>query len=401
MIKLFRKATGSTRTKSLEDRVEKPRATQPDKRPLPPADNVEPERALSAALSAKFGWLGGKKEAANEATIETITERIYEDDDRNTENVNLGFTSNSEKGPTRASGMRTSSRQSSNVSAEGSKRMDSLLSSADLHGSTGMTREFSETPIFQQPDTKSPELIYQNFLAFADPEVIEDKAGEEYVSVNEPELTIKWSPAGANPATKEVKLSRTPICEFAKAKIVGVVGPDDLLVEVIPSKISPDIMDAFNHVVTTRYQNNEAANASDAAKLLGSLNYGVKANGNLSKTFRVRLVGTMSPRPDQFYYCEAEKFVSKNIKGHRVSVAVYGVDAYGRAIADVVLTKINKSVSRALVKIGVLWHYPQLDVGDELKAVMRDAKENKRGLWAADKKPRAPWKSKKEGPAEE
>eukprot|EP00188_Purpureofilum_apyrenoidigerum_P004079 Plantae.Rhodophyta-Purpureofilum_apyrenoidigerum.ctg4460.p1 GENE.Plantae.Rhodophyta-Purpureofilum_apyrenoidigerum.ctg4460~~Plantae.Rhodophyta-Purpureofilum_apyrenoidigerum.ctg4460.p1 ORF type:complete len:406 (-),score=65.53 Plantae.Rhodophyta-Purpureofilum_apyrenoidigerum.ctg4460:107-1324(-) len=398
MIKIFRRGSGA-KNDALEDRMDKIRDAPPDKLPLPSLHDEEPEGTLNGLRPMRLSWLGKKRGSDSDKNsgifIETVTERIYDDDDRTGDFISSGFAVGSDRVSTRTNGKPSlGSRHSSSLSADGSnsKRMDSFLSGTELNSSTGIIRESSETPILQLPETDSPELIYQQFLAFAEPEVIEDEEGEVYESVNEPGRIITWSPTGADPAKKEIKISKTPICEFSRGRVIDVVGPDDLLVEVIPTKITTDIMDAFNHVVTLRCQNPEAAAASEAAQLLNSFNYGVKSNGNLSKIFRVRLAGTISPRPDQHYYDEASKFLNKNIKGHRVTVTVYGADAFGRAIADLVLVKINKSVSRALVKVGILWHYPPFDINSELKDIMKEAKEAKRGLWAGDQRPRAPWK---------
>lgn len=74
-----------------------------------------------------------------------------------------------------------------------------------------------------------------------------------------------------------------------------------------------------------------------------------------------------------------------------VSVAVSGVDRYGRSIGTVTLPD-GSNLNATLVGEGLAWHYKSFSKSKELAALEQTAREQRTGLWAEkDKKPQPPW----------
>jgi endonuclease YncB( thermonuclease family) len=80
--------------------------------------------------------------------------------------------------------------------------------------------------------------------------------------------------------------------------------------------------------------------------------------------------------------------------GKEVTLQTYGLDKYGRTLADVLLPD-GTNVNNELVKDGWCWWYRKYATADTvLEGLEREAREAKRGLWA-DPKPVPPWEWRK------
>ena len=90
----------------------------------------------------------------------------------------------------------------------------------------------------------------------------------------------------------------------------------------------------------------------------------------------------------------AKQAASVLVCGKDVTLQTYGLDKYGRTLADVLLPDSTK-VNQALVKEGWCWWYRKYAPGDTvLEGLEHEAREAKRGLWV-DLQPMPPWEWRK------
>jgi endonuclease YncB( thermonuclease family) len=105
---------------------------------------------------------------------------------------------------------------------------------------------------------------------------------------------------------------------------------------------------------------------------------------------RVKLVGVDAPEPGQPFADKARQFTSSVVTRKRVLVRVKETDRLGRVTGEVILPD-GKSVHEQLLAAGLAWHDLHTSSNDEeLAALEAEAKQAKRGLWAASN-PIAPW----------
>jgi micrococcal nuclease len=105
---------------------------------------------------------------------------------------------------------------------------------------------------------------------------------------------------------------------------------------------------------------------------------------------RVRLSGIDCPEKGQAYSNNAKQAASTLVFGKQITLRTYGLDKYGRTIADVFLPD-GTNVNHTLVKAGWCWWYRKYAPRDtELERLEQDAREAKKGLWA-DPAPIPPW----------
>ena len=115
---------------------------------------------------------------------------------------------------------------------------------------------------------------------------------------------------------------------------------------------------------------------------------------------KVRLYGVDAPEKSQAFDQKAKQFTSDFAFGKTVTVTVKDTDRYGRIVGEVV-REDSKVLNQELVRAGFAWWYKQYAKNDRtLEALEKDARENKRGLWA-DKNPVPPWKFRQAGREEE
>jgi len=109
---------------------------------------------------------------------------------------------------------------------------------------------------------------------------------------------------------------------------------------------------------------------------------------------RIRLHGIDCPEKGQAYGTKAKQATSALVFGKEVTLQTYGMDKYGRTIADV-LQSDGANVNHELVKDGWCWWYRKYAPGDAtLERLEIEAREAKRGLWA-DPTSIPPWEWRK------
>lgn len=114
---------------------------------------------------------------------------------------------------------------------------------------------------------------------------------------------------------------------------------------------------------------------------------------------RVRLYGVDCPEKNQAFGQKAKRFTSSRVSQQWVRVEVRADDRDGLIVGEVIFPRREKggvpvqlSLNRELVREGLAWWYKRYARKDkELKRLEKEARREKRGLWA-DKKPLAPWK---------
>jgi endonuclease YncB( thermonuclease family) len=105
---------------------------------------------------------------------------------------------------------------------------------------------------------------------------------------------------------------------------------------------------------------------------------------------RIRLNGIDCPEKGQAYGKKAKQAVADLVFGKKVSLQTYGLDKYGRTIADVHLAD-GTNVNQRLVNGGWCWWYRQYAPGNVvLEKLEKDARDSKKGLWV-DPAPVPPW----------
>jgi endonuclease YncB( thermonuclease family) len=111
---------------------------------------------------------------------------------------------------------------------------------------------------------------------------------------------------------------------------------------------------------------------------------------------RIRLNGIDCPEKGQAYGKRAKQATSDLVFGKEVTLEPYGLDKYGRTIADVLL-KDGTNVNHQLVKDGWCWWYRKYAPGNVvLEKLEKDARDAKKGAWA-DPAPVPPWVYRKVG----
>lgn len=106
-------------------------------------------------------------------------------------------------------------------------------------------------------------------------------------------------------------------------------------------------------------------------------------------THKVRLAEIDAPEKNQPYGKDAKAALSKMVFGKDVSVRVSKREKWGRELGDVTVDKVD--VNGSLVRYGHAWVYRAYPHRKELEQYESEAKEKRRGLWAADVAPIPPW----------
>ena len=97
---------------------------------------------------------------------------------------------------------------------------------------------------------------------------------------------------------------------------------------------------------------------------------------------RIRLSGIDCPEKGQPYGKRAKQAASELVYKKEVMLQTYGLDKYGRTIADVFLPD-GTNVNHTLVKAGWCWWYRKYAPLDtELERLEKEAREGRKGLWA-------------------
>jgi endonuclease YncB( thermonuclease family) len=107
----------------------------------------------------------------------------------------------------------------------------------------------------------------------------------------------------------------------------------------------------------------------------------------------IRLDGIDAPEMTQPHGSDAKKALSK-LSGRDVTVAPKEKDRYGRTIARL-RSGNGRDISEIMVLGGLAWHYKKYSDDKRLPKYELIARRDKRGLWADDKTPIAPWEWRK------
>ncbi len=104
---------------------------------------------------------------------------------------------------------------------------------------------------------------------------------------------------------------------------------------------------------------------------------------------RIRLHGIDCPEKRQAFGNRAKQFTSNLVFAKTVTVQFVDRDRYGRTVG-VVLLPDGRSLNHELVKAGFAWWYRKYSDDQRLGELEAEAREAKRGLWAAPT-PIPPW----------
>jgi endonuclease YncB( thermonuclease family) len=109
---------------------------------------------------------------------------------------------------------------------------------------------------------------------------------------------------------------------------------------------------------------------------------------------RIRINGIDCPEKGQAYGQKAKHAASDLVFGKEVTLHTFGKDKYGRTIGEVILPD-GTNVNHTLVKDGWCWWYRKYAPRDRvLEQLEKDAREERKGLWA-DPQPVPPWEWRK------
>lgn len=97
-------------------------------------------------------------------------------------------------------------------------------------------------------------------------------------------------------------------------------------------------------------------------------------------TFQVRLADIDAPESGQAYGNQSRKALNKLIYKQMVTLKNTKQDKYGRTVATVYSGGLN--VNLAMIEQGYAWNYERYSNNAEYAAAMRQAQQQKRGLWA-------------------
>ncbi|EGK3594739.1 MULTISPECIES: thermonuclease family protein [Enterobacteriaceae] len=104
---------------------------------------------------------------------------------------------------------------------------------------------------------------------------------------------------------------------------------------------------------------------------------------------RIRLINIDAPEKKQPFGRWSTNQLKSLIAGQPVTVTYTQTDRYGRVLGRVVTTN-GIEANRYMVQNGAAWVYDQYNTDPSLPALQREARAQKRGLWA-DSQPVPPW----------
>lgn len=119
------------------------------------------------------------------------------------------------------------------------------------------------------------------------------------------------------------------------------------------------------------------------------------SNEVLARKYRIRLRGVDAPENSMPFGHEAKAMLQSLVDGHSLRLFVYGVDQYGRLVADVHCS--HGFVQEILLRNGGCWHYVAFDKREEFSKWEIEARTKRCGLWL-DNNPHKPWEYRKENP---
>jgi endonuclease YncB( thermonuclease family) len=105
-------------------------------------------------------------------------------------------------------------------------------------------------------------------------------------------------------------------------------------------------------------------------------------------SLRVRLIGIDTPERDQPYARESRQALQALVSGSPIRLETHGEDRFGRILARVLVA--GRDVNAELVRRGAAWVYRTHRDDPRLLALEREARAQKRGLWALPESARVP-----------
>ena len=114
---------------------------------------------------------------------------------------------------------------------------------------------------------------------------------------------------------------------------------------------------------------------------------------NLDKgKFRIRLDKIDAPEKKQAFGNKAKQYLSSLIFGKKVSIRYKSIDRYGRILGVVFLD--GAEINLQMVQNGYAWHYSYYDKTPAYIQAEKQARAEKKGLWA-DPNPINPYQFRK------
>lgn len=107
------------------------------------------------------------------------------------------------------------------------------------------------------------------------------------------------------------------------------------------------------------------------------------------QTLTIRLEHIDCPEKDQPYATRARQFISDSCFGKNVTVTGTRFDRNKRLIG-VVTTVAGTNINKALVEAGLAWHYRQYSCDSSYALLEKQARLQRKGLWA-ENQPTPPW----------
>ena len=97
--------------------------------------------------------------------------------------------------------------------------------------------------------------------------------------------------------------------------------------------------------------------------------------------FKIRLDKIDAPEKKQAFGSKAKQFLSALIFGKQVTVRYKAVDRYGRIVGVVYCDGVE--INLVMVQNGYAWHYCHYDKTPEYIQAEKQARTDKKGLWAS------------------
>lgn len=116
----------------------------------------------------------------------------------------------------------------------------------------------------------------------------------------------------------------------------------------------------------------------------------VRSNG---RDYTIRLAEIDAPEKRQPGGLNARVFLEAQVFGKQATVKQETIDRYGRIVGHVVIA--GQDMSARLVQFGHAWQYVAYSDSEQLAELEAEARDKKRGLWAAQEKPIPPWEWRK------
>lgn len=111
------------------------------------------------------------------------------------------------------------------------------------------------------------------------------------------------------------------------------------------------------------------------------------------QTLTIRLAHIDCPEKGQPYGARARQFISDSCFGKNITVTGTRFDRNKRLIG-VVTTAAGTNINKALIEAGLAWHYRQYSSDSSYSLLEKQARLQRKGLWA-ESKPTPPWNWRK------